>query len=67
VTLLLFGIILGFFGFDRFYRGQIFWGFVKFITGGGLGVWAILDMFRYLRRFGKTGQWSLSAKEVTGS
>ena len=65
--MLLFGVILGFFGFDRFYRGQVLWGFVKFITGGGLGVWAIWDMFRYLRRFGKTGQWFLSAKEVTGS
>lgn len=67
MTLLLFGITLGFFGFDRFYRGQIFWGLVKFITGGGLGVWATLDMFRYLHRFGKAGQWSLSAEEVTGS
>jgi len=67
VTLLLFGITFGFLGFDRFYRGQVLLGLAKFITGGGLGVWATLDMFRYLRRFGTTGQWSLSAKEVTGS
>lgn len=49
---------------DRFYREQIGWGVLKAITFGGLGVWAIVDDFRYLYRFGKTGQWVKSVKDV---
>jgi len=37
---------LGIFGIDRMYAGQIWWGILKFITLGGLGIWVFIDWLR---------------------
>ncbi len=42
---------LGGLGVDRFYLGRIPTGVVKLLTGGGLGVWSLIDLF--LIAFGK--------------
>ena len=38
-----FCFLLGEFGIDRFIRGQIGFGILKLITGGGCGIWALID------------------------
>lgn len=43
-TALLLSIFLGGLGADRFYLGYIGTGFLKLITFGGLGVWALIDL-----------------------
>jgi TM2 domain-containing membrane protein YozV len=47
-VLLLLATLLGVFGADRFYRGQIGLGIVKLLTIGGLGIWALIDCIVYL-------------------
>lgn len=39
---------LGFLGIDRMYAGQVGWGVLKLITGGGLGIWAFVDSIRVI-------------------
>lgn len=35
---------LGVFGADRFYLGKIWTGILKFLTFGGMGIWALTDL-----------------------
>ena len=43
--LLSFLVFFGFSGVDRIYIGDIGMGIAKFLTGGGCGIWAIIDFF----------------------
>ena len=43
-TLLILTILLGSLGVDRFYAGKIGTGILKLITGGGCGIWYIIDI-----------------------
>ena len=44
IIALLFSIFLGYFGIDRFYMGQVGMGIGKLLTGGGCGVWWLIDI-----------------------
>lgn len=48
-TALILSIFLGEFGIDRFYLGYIGTGILKLITGGGLGIWWIIDLVQIAR------------------
>ena len=39
------GLLLGFFGVDRFYKGDFWLGVLKFCTAGGFGLWWLIDLF----------------------
>ena len=54
----LISLFLGYFGMDWFYLsdGNVWYmvaGLVKFLTGGGFGIWWLVDIIRIL-----TGAWS---------
>ena len=53
VTILIISFLAGYFGLDRFYRGQIALGVIKLITMGGFGVWYLVDVAIATYRFGK--------------
>lgn len=44
IIALLFSIFLGYLGIDRFYMGQVGMGIGKLLTGGGCGVWWLIDV-----------------------
>jgi len=54
----LFAEFLGGFGIDRFYLGEVVSGIFKLITGGGLGIWALIDVILLLagKRKDKAGR-----------
>ncbi|KAG0249562.1 hypothetical protein BG011_009128 [Mortierella polycephala] len=41
---ILLSVFLGVFGIDRFYLGYIISSVLKLVTGGGLGIWYIIDI-----------------------
>jgi TM2 domain-containing membrane protein YozV len=43
---LILSIFLGGLGIDRFYLGYTGKGILKLITGGGLGIWWLIDLIR---------------------
>ena len=53
LTILVISFLAGYFGLDRFYRGQIGWGVLKLITCGAVGIWYLVDLAIAAYRFGK--------------
>lgn len=53
LTILVISFLAGYFGLDRFYRGQIGWGVLKLITCGAVGIWYLVDVAIAAYRFGK--------------
>ena len=45
-TALLLSLFLGVLGIDRFYLGYTGKGILKLITGGGLGIWWLIDLIK---------------------
>lgn len=45
ITALLLSAFGGILGFDRFYIGDTGMGVGKLLTGGGCGIWALIDIF----------------------
>jgi len=57
VTYILLSVTLGILGIDRFYKGEVLWGILKLISGGGFFIWYIVDICLHAYRLGTTGQW----------
>ncbi len=54
LTILIMSFSAGYLGVDRFYKGQVGWGIVKLITGGGAGIWYLVDLAIAAYDFGET-------------
>jgi TM2 domain-containing membrane protein YozV len=44
LTAILLSIFVGWLGVDRFYLGHIGLGILKLLTGGGCGIWYLIDI-----------------------
>jgi len=53
LTILIISFLAGYFGLDRFYRGEVALGVIKLITCGGFGVWYLVDLAIAAYRFGQ--------------
>ena len=53
LTILIISFMAGYFGLDRFYRGEVALGIIKLITFGGFGVWYLVDVAIAAYRSGK--------------
>jgi TM2 domain-containing membrane protein YozV len=53
LTILIISFLAGYFGLDRFYRGEVALGVIKLITCGGFGVWYLVDVAIAAYEFGK--------------
>ena len=47
---LVLSILLGAYGIDRIYIGEVGLGILKLLTCGGLGVWWLIDLFLIMER-----------------
>ena len=56
-------VCMGFAGFDRFLRGQVGLGILKFITAGGCGLWYIIDA---IVAFTKVGKYEMDFEFING-
>jgi TM2 domain-containing membrane protein YozV len=54
--------VLGGLGIDRFYTGHIVLGILKLITGGGFGIWWIIDFIMAVTGKRKDKQGNLISK-----
>lgn len=80
LLLWVYALLLGTFGFDRFYLGRVPTGLLKFLTMGGLGLWTFIDLIIVLAggardRYGraptgyekyKTFAWTVSLTLIIG-
>ena len=48
MTTLLLSILLGCLGVDRFYTGHMGLGVLKLLTGGGCGIWWLIDLIKII-------------------
>jgi TM2 domain-containing membrane protein YozV len=62
-TAFILATFLGYFGADRFYRGQIGLGILKLLTCGGAGIWALIDFIIIGIGTGKDAQGNPLARE----
>lgn len=50
IIALLLCIFLGYLGIHRFYPGYTTEGIIQLLTGGGCGIWALIDLIRIITR-----------------